>query len=305
MNEPPNGLKFTGERFTLECEREIWYEHWHRYVFARELVRGKRVLDAACGEGYGSALLADVAVEVVGVDIDRQTIEHARGRYPNRPNLRFERGDCTRLDLPRESVDVVVCFETLEHVHAQQALIDGFASALKDDGILIVSSPDRYAYSEARNFQNEFHVRELYRQELLDLLKTRFAHVRLLGQKLLFQSAIWSLDGHTEQVRVHTRSQRDGRVQDGPGYQPLYFIAVCSRQPLTLHLPDMSLFGDAEESVYEHYNGEVRRNIGAGHRIQELESEVTALKRDLSIAAAAGAPGRQSVWRRLRNWLAR
>ena len=57
MTEPtPSAMPFTGERFTPECVREIWYEHWHRYAFARRLVQGKRVLDAACGEGYGSAL---------------------------------------------------------------------------------------------------------------------------------------------------------------------------------------------------------------------------------------------------------
>ena len=63
----PSVLPFTGERFTPECVREIWYEHWHRYVFARRIAAGRRVLDAACGEGYGSALLADVAAQVVGV----------------------------------------------------------------------------------------------------------------------------------------------------------------------------------------------------------------------------------------------
>ncbi|MCW5579095.1 MAG: class I SAM-dependent methyltransferase, partial [Dokdonella sp.] len=74
-------LPFTGERFTPECVREIWYEHWHRYAFARGLVAGKRVLDAACGEGYGSALLAAVAGSVTGVDVDADAIAHARARY--------------------------------------------------------------------------------------------------------------------------------------------------------------------------------------------------------------------------------
>lgn len=52
-------LPFTGERFTPECVREIAYEHWHRYAFAMSLVEGKQVLDAACGEGFGAALLAE------------------------------------------------------------------------------------------------------------------------------------------------------------------------------------------------------------------------------------------------------
>ena len=57
-------LDFTGERFTPECVREIWYEHWHRYALVRAWAGGRRVLDAACGEGYGSALLAQVADSV-------------------------------------------------------------------------------------------------------------------------------------------------------------------------------------------------------------------------------------------------
>ncbi len=74
-------LPFTGERFTPECLREIWYEHYHRYAFARALVKGRRVADVACGEGYGAALLAAAATTVVGVDIDPASVAHARQRY--------------------------------------------------------------------------------------------------------------------------------------------------------------------------------------------------------------------------------
>ena len=73
-------LEFTGERFTPECVREIRHEHLHRYVFARALCGGARVLDAACGEGYGSALLAGAAKQVTGVDLDKATVAHAWNR---------------------------------------------------------------------------------------------------------------------------------------------------------------------------------------------------------------------------------
>ena len=78
MTEKPGSLKFTGERFTPECVREIGYEHWHRYAFAMPLAKDRRLLDAACGEGYGSNLLASVARGVVGVDISAQAVGHAR-----------------------------------------------------------------------------------------------------------------------------------------------------------------------------------------------------------------------------------
>lgn len=279
-------LDFTGERFTPECVREIWYEHWHRYAFARAFARDKRVLDAACGEGYGSALLAGDAREVLGMDIAEPAIAHARTRYATHANLRFAQGDCTALTLPDASVDLVVSFETLEHVAAQEALVAGFARVLAADGVLIVSSPDKRAYSDVSAFRNEFHVRELYREELLALLGAHFPFVYLYGQKLLFQSVIWSLDARQGGgIAVATAGQAGtgagtNLIKSGLHYEPLYFIAVCARQPLTA-LPELALFGDREESVYRHYDHEVRKNIAAGGRIAELEAELAALRREL------------------------
>jgi SAM-dependent methyltransferase len=278
-------LEFTGERFTPECVREIWYEHWHRYVFAREFAKGKRVLDAACGEGYGSALLAGVAQNVLGVDIAEAAIGHARTRYATLPNLRFERGDCTALSVPDASFDLIVSFETLEHVQAQEQLLAGFARALAPAGMLIVSSPDKHTYSDISGFRNEFHVRELYRDELLALLRPHFPHVRLYGQKLLFQSAIWDASKLPRTVAAATISATDSEPAPRLDYAPIYFIAVCSRQPLPQDLPDLALFGDREESVYQHYNGEVRKNMAAGGRLNELEAEIAALRKQLADAA--------------------
>jgi SAM-dependent methyltransferase len=283
MNETPE-LPFTGERFTPECVREIWYEHWHRYAFAREFAGGKRVLDAACGEGYGSALLAGTAASVLGVDIAEPAIAHARARY-RRTNLRFERGDCTALNVPPASFDLAVSFETVEHVAAQEQLIAGFARALAGDGILIASCPDKHTYSEVSGFRNEFHVRELYREEFLALLAPHFPHVRLYGQKLLFQSAIWDMTAAPRSAIATTASSDGDQPRAGLNYAPLYFIAVCSREPLPNTLPDLALFGDREESVYQHYNGEVRRNMTAGGRIAELEAEIAALRQQLAQAA--------------------
>src|SRR5437762_11235071 len=98
---PPSmpDLTFTGERFLPDCAGEIAYEHWHRYAFARRFAAGKQVLDAACGEGYGSALLATVAHSVVGVDIDATSISHASSRYGDGNRVRFLAGSCSALPL--------------------------------------------------------------------------------------------------------------------------------------------------------------------------------------------------------------
>src|SRR4051812_49324591 len=82
---------FTGERFVPDCTGEIWAEHWHRYLLARRFIAGKDVLDAACGEGYGAAWLAQSAKSVAGLDVDAPTIEAARRKYVVQ-NLRFDIG---------------------------------------------------------------------------------------------------------------------------------------------------------------------------------------------------------------------
>lgn len=285
-------LEFTGERFTPECSREIWYEHWHRYAFACGLVTGKRVLDAACGEGYGSALLAANAQSVLGVDIAASAVAHAQARYGAQTNLRFAQGDATALDLPAASFDVVTSFETLEHVHAHDELVAGFARVLTDDGVLLISSPDKHTYSDVSGFRNEFHVRELYRDELLVLLRRHFPAVRLYGQKLLFQSVLWALDESDAKASgyIAATAAQDGlNISDSLDYAPLYFIAVCSKSELPLSLPGLALFGDREESVYAHYNHEVRKNMSAGGRIAELETELDRLRNETAKLHAARA----------------
>jgi SAM-dependent methyltransferase len=237
------------------------------------------VLDAACGEGYGSALLARTATSVLGVDIDGASIAHARERYGARENLRYEVGDATALAVEPGSCDLVVSFETLEHVEAQERMLEGFARALTDDGVLVVSSPDKHTYSEVAGFRNEFHTRELYRDELLAMLKPHFPHVRLYGQKLLFQSAIWSQDGSGGACEAWTGSaQPGGAIVGNLDYAPVYYIAVCAKRELPQRLQALSLFGDREESVYAHYNHEVRKNMSSGERIAELERELETLR---------------------------
>jgi 2-polyprenyl-3-methyl-5-hydroxy-6-metoxy-1,4-benzoquinol methylase len=269
----PPTLEFTGERFTPECVREIWYEHWHRYAFALPLARGRRVLDAACGEGFGSAMLAREAASVLGLDLAPQAIAHARARYGDRASLMFREGDCTRLDaLSDASFDLITSFETLEHVQEQERMLDGFARLLAPGGILLISTPDKRTYSDLTGFRNEFHVRELYREEFEALLTPRFAARRIFGQKLLFASAIWhDAPGPWAAAIVDA----EGEARTTLDYAPLYYLAACAHAVDALDpLPSLSLFGDVGQSVYAHYEDEIRKGIRAGHRIAELEAEL-------------------------------
>ncbi len=272
-------LEFTGERFTPECVREMAYEHWHRYALAASVVADKVVLDAACGEGYGSHLLSKSARQVTGVDIDPDTIAHARARYRSE-RLSFECASCLDLPLADDSVDVVVSFETLEHLAEHDELMVEFRRVLRPDGFLLVSSPDRKTYSDETGYDNPFHVRELYREEFEQLLGAHFPAVRLLGQKLLFVSALWSMD--RQGGAQWLSDQPEGSTAE-PAWPPLYYIAAAAASEAALpDLPAASLYGDRAESVYQHYNEEVRKHIRAGELLAEREAEIRSLKSRLA-----------------------
>ncbi len=261
------------------------YEHWHRYALAATLVDGKTVLDAACGEGYGSALLATRAVAVDGVDLSAEAVDHARRRY-REANLTFHSASVTELPAEDSRYDAIISFETLEHLSQQAEMLQEFRRVLRDSGFLMISSPDKATYSDATGYNNEFHVKELYRDELLALLKTQFPAVRLLGQAMAFQSLVWPVeaaDGAAEGgLQSLVMSEAGLEVTVAPPVQPLYFIAVCAARESDLpDLPGLSDFSDAEQSVYAHYQHEIRKNMAAGKLLAERDQEIEHLRREL------------------------
>lgn len=246
-------LEFTGERFLPGASGEIWYEHWHRYHFAAKLVAGSEVLDVACGAGYGSALLARQALHVVAADISAETIEHARLAY-SAPNLEFRQADCAALPFPDASFDAVVSFETIEHIAAQEKFLDEVRRVLRPEGLFVLSSPNKLEYSDRRGFSNEYHVRELYRDELATLLAPRFPNVRWFGQRMSFFSVVWPEEG-TERGEMFELSEASA-ADASPGHaRPLYFIVAASRsaETITAVVPRQSVLADRDEWVYADY----------------------------------------------------
>jgi ubiquinone/menaquinone biosynthesis C-methylase UbiE len=241
-------IAFTGERFVPGCTGEIAYEHWHRYAFARQFAAGKRVLDAACGEGYGSALLGVVAESIVGVDIDASAIAHASERYGKGDRVRFVTGSCSALPLPNASVDAVVSFETIEHLDAadQPKMIAEFARVLKPEGLLVISSPNKRLYSDAREYVNEFHRHELYRDGLAALLATSFPAQSWYHQRVTPWSAIWSenpVDG-AEAWLGDASGITSYKAPEG-----MYFVVVAGRSAnAVLPIAPGSLFTDADDT---------------------------------------------------------
>ncbi|NHN87561.1 methyltransferase domain-containing protein [Acetobacter conturbans] len=223
-------LEATGERFMPDMQGETAIEHMHRYLFARELVpEGSTVLDVACGEGYGSALLSAKAENVTGVDVSPAAVEHAQEKYGN-DRVRFLAGDICALPLPDKSVDAIVSFETIEHVADHEKMLSEFIRVLKPAGIVIISSPDKYQYSVATGYSNEFHVKELFSHEFEALMKSRFRNVVFGGQRNLFGSVIDFAGNPSRDVSFSLAEGGVARFEDVP--QAMYLLAVASQEAL-------------------------------------------------------------------------
>jgi len=168
-------LAFTGEYFVPGSTSErIADDHVARYRFASALVAGKAVCDVACGAGYGSQILLQCgAASYLGVDIKPELIDHARQEY-GKSGAEYVVGDIERLRLSKQ-FDVIVCFETIEHVSDASLALCALRNALvPEGGILIISTPNRAVTSPGRRFGdrplNRFHVREFLKEEMLTML---------------------------------------------------------------------------------------------------------------------------------------
>lgn len=172
-------LKYTGERMVPGAAEElIFWEHVERYRFAGGLVRDKEVLDIACGEGYGSAaLLRAGAASLVGVDISSEAVEHARAKY----HVDARVGSAEEIPLPDKSQDLVVSFETIEHVPQPELFLDECVRVLRPGGTLVISTPNLDIYRVGTP-NNPFHCSEMDVRHFERILKVRFEQVSLFGQ---------------------------------------------------------------------------------------------------------------------------
>ena len=228
LARPEKPFHFTGERLTSAISGGVEMEHLHRYCFARDLCVGRDVLDVASGEGYGTAMLAGVARSVLGVERDAEAVDHACRTYAS-GNLRFEAGDALDLSLGDASVDVVVSFETIEHLPDQRRFLKEVRRVLRPGGLFLVSTPDRQVHSGIGMPVNPHHVLELSRPELEALLGETFTNVAVLAQRTLVGSALL-----TTGAGLRTYERRDAvTIEATSGVaRAVYLIAVASDGPL-------------------------------------------------------------------------
>jgi SAM-dependent methyltransferase len=184
QRDQPDGvppLELTGERTLPDVpEENYWYRrHLVVYEWIARRVRGKRVVDMACGEGYGSRVLAEHAAEVVGVDANPEAHAHAAARY-TRQGLRFEH---TLIDSYSEPCDAVVFLQTIEHVTDPGDVLDHFRSLVGERGCVYVSTPNvlTLAPEGAERSGNPWHVHEYRAGEFGALCERHFGSVEVLG----------------------------------------------------------------------------------------------------------------------------
>jgi len=262
-------VEFTGERVIPgQVSDDLWSEHIARYAFARRYAEARRVLDAGCGAGYGSAELAQTALQVTGMDIAPEAVEFAQANYPI-GNLQFVAASCTAAPFRTNSFELVVAFEVIEHLLDFRAFLNECARVITPQGLFIVSSPNKTYYAESRSKTgpNPFHVHEFEAGEFVDELSRVFSNVRLL------------LENRVESFAFHparTFWPADVRVDGGGGSaaDANFLIGMCSFG----RLPDPQSF------VYVPKAANLLRE--REQHVQLLEQQLTRTKRWLAEAQA-------------------
>jgi len=263
-------MDFTGERFIpgAGLDGELVIEHYQRYQAAVELIAGKVVLDAAAGEGYGSAILAERAARVYGLEIDARAVAEAKSKY-RQTNLHFIQGTIAHLPFPSASLEAVTSFETIEHVPAelQEAFLGEIKRVLKPGGILLISTPDKRLYSDLPGYRNEFHLREFYRDEFHAFLSRHFASIRFWEQTATL-------------AYVLTDSHETHLSQPNPcaDLQGKYIVALCSDAPL----PDARL-GTVTLDQENLFQKKAQRVVELQDEIEEKNRHIEIVLRDISV----------------------
>ena len=267
MNQftPVKQMEWTGERLVTDPSLgKGIIEHLHRYSICLKLVEGKTVLDIASGEGYGTNLLAHYAAHVQGVDISTEAIAHAKQKYA-KPNVAFKEGSATKIPCPSHSLDVVVSFETIEHHDQHEAMMLEVKRVLKNDGILIISTPERDNYRKV-DPDNPHHVKELTGLEFNMLLNKHFLTIEMYHQHYVHGSFITPALGKVGNELLEYNGNFEAVQEAQFGNNNIYNIAICSNGNLPFSV-NQSIFNGAENlqlfysTIMENHSHQVKQAV--------------------------------------------
>lgn len=183
-------MEFTGERFIpekLKESNETYQEHIERYKFASKYVISNLiVLDAACGVGFGTFMLSEKAGKIFGIDVSQEAIEYAKKNYLNK-NIEYKVMDVEKLFFKDNFFDLVISFETIEHIKNPEIFLAEIKRVLKKDGILIISTPNKDTAPKGKSVHVAYHVQEFNYQQISNLLDV-FKEVDWFCQKMTYHN---------------------------------------------------------------------------------------------------------------------
>ncbi len=225
-------MDFTGERFVPGADGGILEaEHIQRYLFASKYAKGKTILDIACGSGYGSSILCKAgATAVTGVDISVEAIDYASKHYGNE-TTKFITCDAEHFN--NGKYDMIVSFETLEHLDNRQLLLENMYSMLNNQGLLIISTPNKVITSPMKStsrIRNKYHKYEYQENELISILqKVGFKTIQKFGQH--FYPGIYKIQLISRLLRRRFNYDSLETAQVAPMVNekvPRYFVFIAS-----------------------------------------------------------------------------
>lgn len=246
--------KWTGERLETHIFSRDTIDHLHRYSIASNYIENKIVLDIASGEGYGTNLLSKKAKSVYGVDIDEITVSKAKQKY-QADNLEYLVGSTDAIPLETNSVDVVISFETIEHHDKHNEMLTEIKRVLKPEGILIISTPDKYFYSDKRNFNNSFHIKELYKDEFINLISTFFNKTQILNQIYISGNSLIINDEEMKSLELVSGDFTQINTLEKEAF---YLIAIASN--VDFKLQNTSIFNGGS-IVQKQISAEIKNSI--------------------------------------------
>lgn len=255
------------ERMVPEFHKETltYAEHMTRYLAVEDIVKGKIVLDIASGSGYGTKILAKNAKKVFGVDVNETAVHYAEKNYGAK-NIEYLIGNGEQIPLPDKSVDVVITFETIEHIADYKKFLDEVKRVLKDDGLAVVSTPNDLEFAEG----NHFHLHEFEYKELTSLLKKDYKNVDSYFQ------ATWKYVAIGDEAFMKKEWTIPVDLLNLSPKKPqeyLYFFLLCSNRVIKEKVQPISALGEhySDRALVKEKSDTIEKEKILEQRVQELE----------------------------------